>query len=130
MKAFTTLKSVLLWEIASSGVMPWKGSNAREIITFLEQGVRLERPVITSEKMWSLMSSTWAADPQNRPSFDQIVTQALDLAPTEISVVRDHFDGDHAFVRRGQTVYPIRDFPENRLLVQEGFKHVSTCNLL
>ena len=109
--------------------MPWKGSNAKEIITFLEQGVRLERPIITSEKMWSLMSSTWAADPQNRPSFDQIVTQALDLAPTEVSVVRDHFDGDHAFVRRGQTVYPIRDFPENRLLVQEGFKLINKDSL-
>ena len=79
---------ILLWEIATFGIMPWKGSNAREIITFLEQGVRLDRPLATSEKLWSLMLSCWNGDPVKRPTFDKIVEISLELAPPEVSVVK------------------------------------------
>ena len=68
--------------------MPWKGSNAREIITFLEQGVRLDRPLATSEKLWSLMLSCWNGDPSKRPTFDEIIELSLELAPPEVSVVK------------------------------------------
>ena len=42
----------------------------------------------------------------------------IQLIPVETKVTRDSFENNQAFVRRGQTVYVIREMPDGKFLVQ------------
>ena len=71
---------VLLWEIFTFGDHPWKGSNAKEIITMIEQGVRMNPAHYCSSGVWDLVMSCWNMDVGERPTFSLIITKMLEVS--------------------------------------------------
>ncbi|XP_076815272.1 fibroblast growth factor receptor-like isoform X3 [Clavelina lepadiformis] len=64
---------VLLWEIFSLGGSPYPGVKTHELVRFLRQGERLDRPQYASTELYRLMRDCWEEMPQRRPKFRQLV---------------------------------------------------------
>uniref|UniRef100_A0A914DBG1 Protein kinase domain-containing protein n=1 Tax=Acrobeloides nanus TaxID=290746 RepID=A0A914DBG1_9BILA len=64
---------ILLYEIFTSGETPYKGiEQQHDLLDFLNEGKRLERPSFCPENIYNLMASCWFYDPNERPSFEQL----------------------------------------------------------
>lgn len=55
------------------GRVPYTSIPNHEILTFLEQGGRLQRPENCTRVLYDLMLACWAPRPEDRPSFVDIV---------------------------------------------------------
>ena len=64
--------AVTLWEIYSLGEIPWKGLNPIEIRDCLVRGERLGCPERCPREIYHVMTSSWEARPQDRPTFASI----------------------------------------------------------
>ncbi|XP_044755246.1 mast/stem cell growth factor receptor Kit-like [Coccinella septempunctata] len=68
---------VVLWEIGTLGAFPYDSISNDCILEYLlyslKKGIRLMRPEISTDELYSLMLKCWSMDPQNRPSFQEIV---------------------------------------------------------
>lgn len=70
---------VLLWEIGTLGGFPYPTVSNHELLTYLIEGRRLERPENCSEHLYRLMLACWSEAPADRPEFADIVQH---LEPT------------------------------------------------
>lgn len=57
----------------SSGGMPYPNICNSQILDHLECGYRMQRPEICSEDLYKLMRQCWSENPDDRPSFSEIV---------------------------------------------------------
>ncbi|XP_015207152.1 tyrosine-protein kinase BTK isoform X3 [Lepisosteus oculatus] len=64
---------VLMWEIYTLGKMPYERLNNTEIVEQVSGGVRLYRPQLANERVYSIMSSCWHEKPEERPSFQGLL---------------------------------------------------------
>ncbi|XP_070547509.1 tyrosine kinase receptor Cad96Ca-like [Ptychodera flava] len=64
---------VLLWEIFSFGVTPYRSMNITDVLSKLRAGHRLPIPERCSNDVYSIMEMCWQRDPSNRPTFDDMV---------------------------------------------------------
>lgn len=55
---FTSL-GVLMWEIYTLGKMPYERLNNTEIVQKLSSGLRLYRPQLANERVYSIMAACW-----------------------------------------------------------------------
>ncbi|XP_045773349.1 fibroblast growth factor receptor 3-like [Maniola jurtina] len=65
--------AVLLWEIATLGGFPYADLSNQDIPQYLTTGGRLPKPARASPRLYQLMTECWSDDPQDRPTFAQIV---------------------------------------------------------
>ncbi|XP_052757727.1 fibroblast growth factor receptor 3-like [Galleria mellonella] len=65
--------AVLLWEIATLGGFPYAELSNHQIPAFLTSGNRLQKPARASPRLYQLMVECWSDDPNDRPTFAQIV---------------------------------------------------------
>ncbi|XP_037294432.1 fibroblast growth factor receptor 3-like isoform X1 [Manduca sexta] len=65
--------AVLLWEIATLGGFPYSDLSNHQVPPFLAGGGRLPKPARASTRLYQLMIECWSEDPQDRPTFAQIV---------------------------------------------------------
>ncbi|KAK9889571.1 hypothetical protein WA026_006943 [Henosepilachna vigintioctopunctata] len=70
---------VVLWEIGTLGAFPYDDISNEYIlhylITNLRKGIRLMRPEICTDELYNLMLKCWSVNPDDRPSFQQIVEE-------------------------------------------------------
>uniref|UniRef100_A0A3Q2Y3K0 non-specific protein-tyrosine kinase n=1 Tax=Hippocampus comes TaxID=109280 RepID=A0A3Q2Y3K0_HIPCM len=64
---------VCVWEIFSMGQQPFLWLENGQVITQLESGVRLPKPLLCPPTLYSMLTSCWAYEPYIRPSFRQLV---------------------------------------------------------
>lgn len=76
---------VVLWEIGSLGAIPYEHLPDALILHDLLMGKRLEKPAICTDDLYRLMLKCWAHDPNQRPTFAELVEQ-LDVQKTRIYV--------------------------------------------
>ncbi|KAJ1373186.1 hypothetical protein KIN20_035532 [Parelaphostrongylus tenuis] len=71
---------VVLWELTTRGLTPYAGKNGIEILEFLRDNNRLEMPEYCPTQMYDeIMLPCWHADPQQRPTFVDLVTLVNNL---------------------------------------------------
>lgn len=87
---------IVLWETMSLGKIPYKGKNNTEAVISIMDGERLLKPVHCSEDIYTLMTNCWKATPEDRPTFDEIVTQ--------LTAIRDATMKDARTITRQQQV--------------------------
>ncbi|XP_055640819.1 platelet-derived growth factor receptor alpha isoform X2 [Toxorhynchites rutilus septentrionalis] len=63
---------IVLWEIGTLGGYPYPTVSNHELLAFLYQGKRLERPDNCTAELYQLMLKCWRTDPDERPSFHEI----------------------------------------------------------
>lgn len=56
---FYKLLGVLLWEVYTLGRLPYERLNNTEIVDQVSRGLRLFRPQLANEKVYSLMTTCW-----------------------------------------------------------------------
>lgn len=67
---------VLLWEIMTLGETPYTDlQGGREIVAFLDQEKRLEKPAGCPDLFYEIMNECWFADPRSRPKFTALDQQ-------------------------------------------------------
>lgn len=68
---------VVLWEIGTLGAFPYDSISNDCILEYLlyslKREIRLMRPEICTDELYSLMLKCWSLKPEERPSFQQIV---------------------------------------------------------
>ncbi|XP_077368388.1 protein-tyrosine kinase 2-beta-like [Festucalex cinctus] len=74
---------VCVWEIFSLGQQPFLWLENGQVITQLESGVRLPKPMLCPPNVYSLLSSCWTYEPYIRPSFSQLVCSLRDILKIE-----------------------------------------------
>ncbi|KAM3962668.1 uncharacterized protein ACR2FA_003295 [Aphomia sociella] len=65
--------AVLLWEIATLGSFPYAELSNHQVPAFLAGGSRLPKPARASPRLYQLMVECWSDEPNDRPTFAQIV---------------------------------------------------------
>ncbi|VEL35054.1 unnamed protein product [Protopolystoma xenopodis] len=64
---------VTLWEVYSYGDRPYKDMKGAQILTMLDQGLRLCRPLRCPEAIYSIMQDCWNFEGVRRPTFAELV---------------------------------------------------------
>lgn len=95
---------ILLWEIMTLGRTPYPGINVHELWKRLESGYRMEQPMNADEQIYDIMRRCWQKQPNERPSFAQLVKEIhrisfsctnrvcnLDWIRSEFSKKNNHF---------------------------------------
>ncbi|XP_022808910.1 fibroblast growth factor receptor 2-like [Stylophora pistillata] len=65
---------VFVWELATLGDTPYPGVENKDLFVLLKRGHRLEKPNSCSEELYSFMSDCWREDPDDRPTFEQLIS--------------------------------------------------------
>ncbi|XP_077164416.1 tyrosine-protein kinase BTK [Paroedura picta] len=71
---------VLMWEVYSLGKMPYERFTNSETTDHVTKGLRLYRPQLASERVYSIMYSCWHEKAEERPTFQVLLGNILDLA--------------------------------------------------
>nr|XP_061792821.1 tyrosine-protein kinase BTK-like [Nerophis lumbriciformis] len=70
---------VLMWEVYTLGKLPYDRLNNNDIVAQVSRGLRLYRPQMACEKVYSIMSSCWLDKADERPTFQELVFTVQDL---------------------------------------------------
>ena len=76
---------VTLWEVYSLGRNPYPGVGNSEMLKFLEQGKRMEKPRMCPDEIYELMQYCWQFIPNNRPTFVIVRHYFESLKMSEVS---------------------------------------------
>lgn len=70
---------IVLWELMTLGRSPYHGINAYDLQRLLESGYRMKMPANCNPEIYQLMQNCWLAEPNERPTFSQIVQNLEDI---------------------------------------------------
>uniref|UniRef100_A0A8D0HDW7 Tyrosine-protein kinase n=1 Tax=Sphenodon punctatus TaxID=8508 RepID=A0A8D0HDW7_SPHPU len=70
---------VLMWEIYTLGKMPYERFNNSETAEHVTQGLRLYRPQLASERIYTIMYSCWHEKAEERPTFKVLLGNILEI---------------------------------------------------
>ncbi|XP_007571980.1 tyrosine-protein kinase BTK [Poecilia formosa] len=70
---------VLMWEVYTLGKLPYERLNNTEIVDQVSRGLRLFRPQLANEKVYSIMTSCWSDKADERPTFQELALNVQDL---------------------------------------------------
>ncbi|XP_066571117.1 tyrosine-protein kinase BTK [Amia ocellicauda] len=70
---------VLMWEIYTLGKMPYDRLNNTEIVEKVSNGLRLYRPQLANERVYTIMTTCWTMKAEDRPNFQDLVLNIQDL---------------------------------------------------
>ncbi|KAF2351981.1 Serine-threonine/tyrosine-protein kinase catalytic domain [Trinorchestia longiramus] len=76
---------VVMWEVYSRGEDPWAGLNGGQILSRVEAGERLPRPLACAPDTYAFMTQCWQLDPAQRPSFTAAYETLVSRAPTVVT---------------------------------------------
>ncbi|XP_038061371.1 fibroblast growth factor receptor 2-like [Patiria miniata] len=88
-KRYTTKSDVwsfgiLMWEIATIGGTPYPTTKSESLARKLKGGYRMPKPSNCDDKSYDLMRKCWQEDPNNRPSFSELVSTLSDTDDSKI----------------------------------------------
>ncbi|XP_012937860.1 vascular endothelial growth factor receptor 2 [Aplysia californica] len=76
---------IMLWELFSLGGNPYPGVEINEkFIGLLKSGYRMEKPQYASPELYKVMLKTWKVDPDERPSFSELVSTMGDFLEANV----------------------------------------------
>ncbi|XP_061671173.1 tyrosine-protein kinase Fes/Fps isoform X1 [Syngnathoides biaculeatus] len=70
---------VLLWEVFSMGMIPYTSMSNQQVREEVDKGYRMPAPRDCPVGVSAVMSSCWQHEPQNRPSFQKLRVDLLDI---------------------------------------------------
>lgn len=70
---------VVLWELLTRGVNPYPTVDNWDMLRYLREGRRMNKPDFCPEEMYRIMQHCWTWDPDGRPSFGDLTIKIPDL---------------------------------------------------
>uniref|UniRef100_H3AVZ5 Protein kinase domain-containing protein n=1 Tax=Latimeria chalumnae TaxID=7897 RepID=H3AVZ5_LATCH len=108
---------VTLWEMFTYCEEPWFGLHSRQILSKIDhEGERLERPWDCPLEIYNIMLKCWAHNPENRPSFNQLISLLLEAQPVEVRALQDVSEPGLLKMRTNDIITVIDRRPESFLL--------------
>ncbi|XP_066029394.1 fibroblast growth factor receptor 2 isoform X1 [Pocillopora verrucosa] len=89
---------VVLWEIVTLGASPYPGMNSQEVINFLQDSYRMDRPKHCSEDLYILMMDCWQVAPQRRPTFVELSQHLSKMFSDEKEYIDMRMYEDHLYI--------------------------------
>ncbi|KAM6999689.1 vascular endothelial growth factor receptor kdr-like [Tautogolabrus adspersus] len=96
-KVYTTQSDVwsfgvLMWEIFSLGASPYPGVQIdEEFCCRLKEGTRMRAPEYSSSEIYETMLDCWQGEPQERPTFTELVERLGDLLQASVQQEGKHY---------------------------------------
>ncbi|XP_073237928.1 tyrosine kinase receptor Cad96Ca-like [Porites lutea] len=75
---------VVMWEIATLGGSPYPLLNNIDVMRRLKTEYRMEKPDLCPDDLYSLMKDCWKQNPDERPSFPELVERLEQLMLQEV----------------------------------------------
>lgn len=83
---------VLMWEIFSLGASPYPGVQIdEEFCCRLKEGTRMRAPEYASSEIYQTMLDCWQGEPQERPTFTELVERLGDLLQASVQQEGKHY---------------------------------------
>ncbi|XP_018515715.1 vascular endothelial growth factor receptor kdr-like [Lates calcarifer] len=83
---------VLMWEIFSLGASPYPGVQIdEEFCCRLKEGTRMRAPEYASSEIYQTMLDCWHGEPQERPTFTELVERLGDLLQASVQQEGKHY---------------------------------------
>ncbi|XP_069027319.1 vascular endothelial growth factor receptor kdr-like [Embiotoca jacksoni] len=83
---------VLMWEIFSLGASPYPGVHIdEEFCCRLKEGTRMRAPEYSSSEIYQTMLDCWQGEPQERPTFTELVERLGDLLQASVQQEGKHY---------------------------------------
>uniref|UniRef100_A0A3Q3JFP0 receptor protein-tyrosine kinase n=1 Tax=Monopterus albus TaxID=43700 RepID=A0A3Q3JFP0_MONAL len=83
---------VLMWEIFSLGASPYPGVQIdEEFCCRLKEGTRMRAPEYSSSEIYQTMLDCWHGEPQQRPTFTELVERLGDLLQASVQQEGKHY---------------------------------------
>ncbi|XP_044061818.1 vascular endothelial growth factor receptor kdr-like [Siniperca chuatsi] len=83
---------VLMWEIFSLGASPYPGVQIdEEFCCRLKEGTRMRAPEYSSSEIYQTMLDCWQGEPQERPTFTELVERLGDLLQASVQQEGKHY---------------------------------------
>ncbi|XP_028271700.1 vascular endothelial growth factor receptor kdr-like [Parambassis ranga] len=83
---------VLMWEIFSLGASPYPGVQIdEEFCCRLKEGTRMRAPDYASSEIYQTMLDCWQGQPQERPTFTELVERLGDLLQASVQQEGKHY---------------------------------------
>ncbi|KAM9849678.1 vascular endothelial growth factor receptor kdr-like [Aulostomus maculatus] len=83
---------VLMWEIFSLGASPYPGVQIdEEFFCRLKEGTRMRAPEYSSSEIYQTMLDCWQGQPQQRPTFTELVERLGDLLQASVQQEGKHY---------------------------------------
>lgn len=71
---------ILLYEIYSFGRLPYPKIPMADVVKYVESGYRMDPPEGCPPKIYTIMRRAWSAEPEDRPSFIDVLKEIEELA--------------------------------------------------
>uniref|UniRef100_A0A915PIB6 receptor protein-tyrosine kinase n=1 Tax=Setaria digitata TaxID=48799 RepID=A0A915PIB6_9BILA len=123
---------VLLWEIFSLGKIPYLQVDNDDLVSYLQEGNRMEQPKLAPDDIYNLMRQCWLSDPINRPTFSEckvLMKTHLSRASPPLSIRLDKMLEEDQTVMEGYSEWHDSEEAEQDLRAQatrNGFIAVPT----
>ncbi|XP_065919836.1 tyrosine-protein kinase receptor TYRO3-like isoform X4 [Dysidea avara] len=75
---------ITCWEIFSLGLEPYPSVDVLQMANYLKGGGTLDQPPLCSDEMYGIMKWCWQLQPDDRPTFVQIVEELYQMQQYEI----------------------------------------------
>ncbi|XP_036379838.1 vascular endothelial growth factor receptor kdr-like [Megalops cyprinoides] len=83
---------VLMWEIFSLGASPYPGVQIdEEFCCRLKEGMRMQAPEYSTSQIYQTMMECWGAEPEQRPTFTELVEKLGDLLQASVQQDGKHY---------------------------------------
>ncbi|XP_015777403.1 PREDICTED: fibroblast growth factor receptor 4-like isoform X16 [Acropora digitifera] len=66
---------VVLYEIFTVGGSPYPRMDGNKVVSFLQEGYKMQKPEHVDNKLYQIMMNCWQSDPEIRPSFADLTQQ-------------------------------------------------------
>ncbi|KAK6108370.1 Protein tyrosine kinase family protein [Brugia pahangi] len=66
---------ILLWEILTLGQQPFSGKNNVQVMSFVKNGGRPEKPQFCPDEIFTIVERAWVYDPEERPRFADLLPE-------------------------------------------------------
>ena len=79
------------------GSTPYPGKSASEVMKFVRDGGRLEKPPHCDRQLFNVVKKCWAIDPVDRPAFPDLVEDFEDLLVEDTDYIDLNMFPEHAY---------------------------------
>ncbi|XP_065835765.1 tyrosine-protein kinase receptor UFO-like [Oscarella lobularis] len=70
---------ITFWEVMTMGMTPYPGVGVGNLVTLLQEGMRLSQPKHCPDRIFKLMADCWLENPEKRPSFQILVNDVSEI---------------------------------------------------
>ncbi|XP_028403698.1 fibroblast growth factor receptor 2-like isoform X2 [Dendronephthya gigantea] len=90
--------AIVLWEIITLGASPYPGMNSQEVVSFLQNGMRMDKPKHCSDELYNLLLDCWQVASHRRPNFEMLARYLDRMCNDDFEYINMRTYDDHLYI--------------------------------